>query len=73
MSDSLIKDETIVIATHLIDEIENFIDRVIIIGNGKVREDIMIDDLREKGGNIEGLMKNAFGYDPERYSRMFTS
>ncbi len=71
MCDSLINDETILIATHMIDEIENFIDRALLIRNGVLIEDIFIDDLHERGEGLESLMKEAFQYDEDRYKKIF--
>jgi ABC-2 type transport system ATP-binding protein len=71
MCDNLKKDETIIIATHLIDEIENFIDRAVILKKGKVAYDVNIDEIREKGDGLESLMKSACGYDDEKFKRLF--
>ncbi len=71
MCDSLIQNETIVIATHLIDEIENFIDRAVLIRKGDIIEDVMVEELHERGENLEVLMKKAFEYDEERYRKIF--
>lgn len=60
MCDSLIHDETIIIATHLIDAIENFIDRAVFIKSGCIVEDIFVEDLQERGESLEGLMKKGF-------------
>jgi ABC-2 type transport system ATP-binding protein len=71
MCDSLITDETIVIATHMIDEIENFIDRAVLLENGQLIEDVSIEDLQSKHQSLEELMKEAFHYDEDRFKNMF--
>jgi ABC-2 type transport system ATP-binding protein len=64
-------DETIIIATHLIDEIENFIDRAIILSNGKIICDIMVDDLREQDSNLESLLSKALSIDENKFKKTF--
>lgn len=70
MCDSLIEDETIIIATHLINEIENFIDRAVLLENGHIIEDVFINDLQERHQTLENLMKEAFSYDEERFKEV---
>lgn len=48
--------ETIVLATHQVDEIENAIDRAIIIHKGLVRADVYVDELREEGKSLADVM-----------------
>ncbi|MDD2477161.1 MAG: ABC transporter ATP-binding protein [Dysgonamonadaceae bacterium] len=71
MCDSLVKDETIIIATHLIDEIEHFIDRAIFIQRGRIKEDVLMDELNENGQTIESKMKEIYGYNEDRFKRFF--
>lgn len=71
MGESLKKDETILIATHLIDEIENFIDRAIILSKGRIADDVLIDDMRLQGDTLENLLKNTLDYDDNRFKEMF--
>lgn len=48
--------ETVLISTHLIDEIENVIDRAIVLHQGLARADVTIDDLREEGKSLTDVM-----------------
>lgn len=55
------EDSTLLISTHLINEIENICDEVIIIFNGKIILKGEVDDIREnKGMSIEALFKEEF-------------
>lgn len=55
------EDSTLLISTHLINEIENICDEVIIISNGKIILKGEVDDIREnKGMSIEALFKEEF-------------
>ena len=71
MGDSLLDGETILLATHLINEIDNFIDRAVILKNGKIERDCLIDEIRAEGNTLEEVMREACGYDEERYRRIF--
>lgn len=55
------EDSTILIATHLINEIENICDEVIFISEGKVILKGNIDEIREeKGMSIDALFREEF-------------
>ncbi|MFD0673557.1 ATP-binding cassette domain-containing protein [Cohnella sp. GCM10027633] len=62
-------DEIIVITTHLIDEIENVIDRAIVLSRGAVRADVMVDELREQGRTLTELMADAAKTGVTSYKR----
>lgn len=69
MISSLKQDETIVIATHLADEIEHAVDRAVILQDGRIRMDIEMDDMRMQGLELSALMAEAAGYRPDRYKQ----
>jgi len=71
MITSLKSDETILISTHLIDEIENFIDRAIILRYGRIEADFYIDDMRNKGKDLATVMMEIAGYRDDRYKEIF--
>lgn len=55
------EDSTLLISTHLINEIENICDEVIIISNGKIILKGEVDDIREnRGMSIDALFKEEF-------------
>lgn len=52
-----LKDDVIIlISTHNIEEIENVIDRCIVLDNGSIKEDIFIDDLNKEGKDLRALL-----------------
>jgi len=59
MMSGLRGDETVLIITHLIDEIENVIDRAIVLHKGLIRADFRIDDLREEGRSLTDAMEEV--------------
>lgn len=71
MGDSLLDGETILLATHLINEIDQFIDRAVILKAGRIARDCRIDDIRAGGQTLEDVMRQVSGYDEARYRRLF--
>lgn len=57
--EGLTGNETVLITTHLIDEIENVIDRAIIIHKGLIRADIYMDEIREQDLSLADVMLEA--------------
>lgn len=66
---SLRADQTVVIATHQLAEIETCIDRAVILHGGSVQENVEMDDLRAAGETLTERMARLTAYDPERYRR----
>ena len=62
LAGSLTGEETIFITTHEIDEIENFIDRALVLKDNTIAADVMMDDLRQEGKSLTGLLKEVSGY-----------
>lgn len=62
LSGTLSGTETIFITTHEICEIENFVDRIIILKENELVVDITLDALRQECKTIQELMKEVIGY-----------
>ncbi|RXZ82627.1 ABC transporter ATP-binding protein [Paenibacillaceae bacterium] len=69
MLSSLRGEETILIATHLIDEIEHVLDRALILRSGEIRADFYIDDMRQEGVTLEERLAQITGYEADRYKQ----
>lgn len=55
------EDSTIIIATHLIQEVENICDDIIFLSSGEIVLEGNIDDIRaEKGKSIDQLFREVF-------------
>lgn len=67
MASSLKQDETILITTHHISEIENFIDRAIILRYGRIKADFYIDALKAQGKNLSQVMLELSDYKENKY------
>lgn len=71
MAGSLRDNETILLSTHQVDEIEPLIDRVLIMHEGKLAADMGMDDLYQNGDTLLGLLKKTTGYDEQRAAKLF--
>jgi ABC-2 type transport system ATP-binding protein len=56
LRDYIAHPRTIVVSTHLIDEIEDLLSRVIVLDHGRVREDAGVDELRGRALRLSGRM-----------------
>lgn len=54
--------ETIVLSTHLIEEIENFISRAVLIRKGEIIGDMAVLDLEEQGEKLIDYIKERYEY-----------
>ncbi|MDG5789069.1 ABC transporter ATP-binding protein [Evansella sp. AB-P1] len=64
---TLLTDETILIASHFIDELENVIDRIIIFHNHNISGDYYTDDLRAKNQDLKTILEEISGYKKDKY------
>jgi ABC-2 type transport system ATP-binding protein len=71
MISSLRENETILISTHQLNEIENFIDRAIILRHGLIKADFYMDEIKEQGKSLPEIMMEVTGYDENRYKILF--
>ena len=72
MAGSLRENETILISTHHIHEIETLIDRALILHKGRLVRDVNLDDLHEQGTSLIGLLRDVTGYDERRVLTIFS-
>lgn len=67
---SLRSNETIIIATHLVDDIENLLDRAVILQYGRVAADFYMDEIRQQGVSLAEKYLEAGEYDIERLNSL---
>ena len=67
MSGSLHGEESILLSTHYVEEVEHFLDRVLIFHEGFLVQDVEMDALRQSGRTLLDCMEKACGYDAARY------
>ena len=60
-------EETILISTHEVEEIENFLDRALVLRFGRIEGDFLLEELREKGETLSAMLAQTLRYDARRY------
>lgn len=61
--------ETVLLSTHLIEEVSGFIGRAVLIRAGKIVGDISAAALEESGQSLLNYIKQTYHYRPDRVSR----
>ncbi|TCK99714.1 ABC-2 type transport system ATP-binding protein [Natranaerovirga hydrolytica] len=71
MATQLKETETVIIATHQINEIEHFIDRGVLLNKGNIVKDIQMEELHNIGKDLPQFIQEVTGYDKDKYKRVF--
>lgn len=58
--------ETLMLSTHLIDDIKNFVGRVILLDEGKLIQDILTNELDETATDLTSWLKEQYNLDNTR-------
>ena len=61
--------ETVILSTHLIEEVSDFIGRAVLIRSGRIIGDVSLSELEESGKTLIGYIKETYCYRPDRVSR----
>ncbi len=61
--------ETVILSTHLIEEVSDFVGRVILLHQGQVVGDQCVDTLEEAGRSVMDYIKETYHYRADRVSR----
>lgn len=62
-------DETVILSTHLIEEVSDFIGRAVLIRKGEIIGDISTAELEESGKSLMSYIKETYHYRADRVSR----
>ena len=62
-------EETILLSTHLLEEVQHFIGRAVLLHRGKVAGDITTLELEEQGRGLMDFVKETYRYQADRVSR----
>ena len=62
--------ETVLLSTHLVEEVQNFISRAVLLRKGKLVGDCTIDELEEQGKDLMTYVKETYQYQSDRVSRV---
>ncbi len=58
--------ETVILSTHLIEEVSNFIGRAILIRKGQIVGDVSTLELEEQGADLMDYIKQTYHYRSDR-------
>lgn len=61
--------ETVLLSTHLLEEVENFIGRAVLIRRGKIVGDVSLLELQESGQRLMDYVKATYHYRADRVSK----
>ncbi|MBR6575472.1 MAG: ABC transporter ATP-binding protein [Clostridia bacterium] len=61
--------ETVLLSTHLIEEVSDFIGRAILLNRGTVVGDVTASELEEQGKSLMDYVKETYRYRADRVSR----
>ena len=58
--------ETVLLSTHLIEEVSDFVDRAVLLRAGKLVGDVLTEQLEAEGRTLEDYIPAVYGYQPQR-------
>lgn len=58
--------ETVVLSTHLLEEVENFIGRAVLLHDGQIVGDVTTTELEESGRSLMDYVKETYNYRSDR-------
>lgn len=62
----LTENETVIVSTHLIEEIADYIDRAILIRKGEIIDDLSVHDIEKSGRTLIEIVKEKYDYRADR-------
>ena len=58
--------ETVILSTHLLEEVEQFISRAVLLRKGEIVSDVTMLDLQEQGKDLMTYVKEVYSYRADR-------
>lgn len=65
--------ETVLLSTHLIEEVSGFISRAVLIRRGEIVEDVTAEELEESGRTLLDYIKQTYHYRADRVSKALST
>ena len=65
--------ETVLLSTHLLEEVSGFISRAVLLRNGRVLADATTLELDEQGKNVLDFVKETYHYRADRVSKALSA
>ena len=66
------KNETVIISTHLIEEIADYIDRAILIRKSEIIDDLSVEEIEKSGKTLVDIVKERYDYRADRINKAIT-
>ena len=60
------EDETVLLSTHLLEEVSGFIGRAVLLHQGRIKGDVSMSELEEQGVSLMDYVKSAWNYRADR-------
>ena len=61
--------ETVLLSTHLLEEVKDFVSRAVLLRRGRLVGDSLTEDLEEQGVDLMDYVKKNYGYEAGRVSQ----
>ena len=61
--------ETVLLSTHLLEEVKDFVSRAVLLRQGRLVGDCLTEDLEEQGMDLMDYVKKSYGYEAGRVSQ----
>ena len=61
--------ETVLLSTHLLEEVEHFISRAVLLHKGRIAGDVTTLELEESGQDLVSFVKETYRYQADRVSK----
>ena len=65
--------ETVLLSTHLIEEVSDFIGRAVLIRQGEIVGDVYMSDLEDQGTDLMTYIKSTYNYKADRIIKAITN
>lgn len=65
----LTEQETVILSTHLLEEVKDFISRAVLLREGRIVGDHTVDELEDAGEDLMSCIKRAYDYRGDRIQK----
>lgn len=62
-------DETVLLSTHLIEEVSDFVGRAVLIHQGSIISNVTVSQLEDQGSDLMSHIRKAYNYRSDRVAR----
>ena len=63
------ENETVLLSTHLLEEVKDFVSRAVLLHEGRIVGDCLTEELEEQGTDLMAYVKSCYGYRADRVSQ----